>query len=199
MIEHDLEYEELEYSIHIVEGQITEGTYFAEEIMVVDESENPEDSRAVVFDLGSLVRIADIKSALIESAINKIFELEDKIDTSNRDYTEPRFVSEGTNLAKVLQSVYNLFPCTNKMIRDQSGIDHDVSGYVSDLKNDGLVACVGWHNRSQILVPTHIGMKEIYCLNETPNPYKEDTDKGGLEALFSETYPKDEEEEEAAS
>lgn len=110
----------------------------------------------------------EVEAAVAGYSVQKLIEIEESnIDTSDTDYTEPKVLREDTEKAKLLKALYHLAPCTNSQIRDD-GQFKNVSSKTSSLKDDGLVACVGWQDGSQVLVPTALGVKEIYTMWSIP-------------------------------
>lgn len=113
------------------------------------------------------------------------------LDTCSKDYTDPMFITEGTIMHDVLRNICRMFPVTSGRLEEEIDIDHTVTAYTSDLKDKNLVACIGHDtdNRgAELLVPTHVGMKEIYLIDGVPNNEK------GLKNLFDYEEGQDKEE-----
>lgn len=157
-----------EYEIEASSGEVREGTLFVEGVVTAD-----EDNYRINFD-------EEVMWNNVEEEVNKHFarkflsndETEEDVfdvDTSDRDYNEPRVLTHARADAqrRCLRIISKNAPVSSKTVRQMSEDDHSVSNYVSKLKDKGLVACVGYDSQNQILVPTHVGWKEFYAMEGT--------------------------------
>lgn len=172
-----LSHGDMEYDIRILDGSIKGGAKYAEKVEISD----GDLKRVAILSLEEEVHESEIKDHLLPGLVEKILHMEETVNTGDPDYTEPRFVNEGTNKAKILLSIYRMFPTTNELVAHYTDIE-GVSAYTSKLRDDNLVAYVGNENKSRVIVPTHVGMKEVYCLRGgIPDTKVSDRERGGKE------------------
>lgn len=108
-------------------------------------------------------------------------------DTSDRSWDEPRLITPDTIKWDVLKYVAENYPCVTQSINDALGLDDSASTYVSRLKDDKLLACIGYESRSQILVPTHVAMKELSTVGGVELQQISTQEQAGLDTLFDKT------------
>lgn len=136
----------------------------------------------ITFEFDQETSLEEVNDRVSESALETIWNSDESLpDTSDPEWKEPRFVNEGTIKAETLNAVCEYYPCTSPFIEEQISADSGASAYISKMRKDGLVAYVGSRDGRQVIVPTHIGLKEWYCLNGMP-PVDENGE--GLDALF---------------
>lgn len=126
-------------------------------------------------------------------------EKEEWPDTCVKDWDETRFVNEDTIKWRILEFVWEEQPVKSAYIDSQLELDGSASAYVAKMKDDNLLACIGYESRAQVLVATHIGAKELSVHHGLSLHYSSDS---GLDALFGEeqgsgeTETEDDDEEE---
>lgn len=164
---------ETEEEVELIDGNVENGEVIAYRIKIrdmfldIDEGQKWNDIDEYIENIEDSIEDEVEKSAL-------------EVDTYDRDYTVPRFVKEGTIEADILTKIVNLSPTTSRQLDERMEIDHSTSPYISDLKKKGLVAAIGVDNNSHVIVPTHVGIKEVYCMGDLELQNK------GLKNLFEE-------------
>jgi len=104
-------------------------------------------------------------------------------DTSDRSWTTTRVVNQGTIKWDILEYVQQKYPCTTAEIDEALGLDDTASAYVSKMKQSHVLACIGYEERSQLIVPTHIGMKELQTVHGSGDTLQQPLNSG-LDRLF---------------
>lgn len=181
-----------EYEIVPINGSLEDGEFYPSTVNV----------EGIEIDVDGVIW-GEIEHYILGALIEKLDDLQ-PVDTCDPDYTHAIFINGGTIKKDVLTAVYRLGTCTTSMLETELNLEHSPSPYISKLKDDGLVACVGHVDNSQILVPTPVGVKELFCIEGTPNPYESDRkhfgkEEGGLTNLINNSGEESEKESDSAS
>jgi len=108
-------------------------------------------------------------------------------DTSTSDWGPHSTVNQDTIKWDILEYMWDNQPTTNTEIDEALELDGATSAYVSKMKEDNLVKVVGYSGRSQVLVVTHVGAKELYSEYGAAMTDRGSEGNSGLSSLFSDT------------
>lgn len=207
MLEKEIDLNGEEVTVHAIHGELENGVVYVTAVQV-----NRNDD-VVQLDFDQKQNWKKVNDVLFNRLLETMFEGreteetkadDEKVDIADPNYDEPLYVSPDTQVESILREIYNLFPCTTLMISKQLDIPQKtVSSAATTLKQDELVGVVDKRGQAQVLVPTHLGIKELYTIYGMPNvhkniktlPFDEEDADTGLDALYNDNE-KDEKEEE---
>ena len=108
-------------------------------------------------------------------------------DTLDPQWKEHRLVNPGTQEWNVLEYIEDNYPCKTRSINEELDYGDNLKNVVYDLKEDNLITAVARDGNAHILVPTHLGLKELYLEGGLENV--------GLDNLFNNNNSEEEDEE----
>lgn len=111
-------------------------------------------------------------------------------DVSVTDWSDKSRVNQDTVKWDILEYVWNNQPVKSTDVDDALELEGTSSAYISKMKDSKLLASIGKDGRSQVLVTTHVGAKE---LSHVHGKYISVGDSGGLNSLFDKVDESDEE------